>query len=132
MVTQGIVATTKDAFTRYLHDGGPGDAGGHRLQISDVLATGRAAGACMSLAHPHLLGERAAPLLRRHKADGLDAIEAHYGAYDSGQRSRWVRLAEELGLVCTAGSDRHTDGDPELGIDLEPAQADRLLAWLHR
>jgi predicted metal-dependent phosphoesterase TrpH len=132
MVAQGIVATTKDAFTRYLHDGGPGDAGGHRLHIGDVLATGRAAGAKLALAHPHLLGERAAPLLRRHRADGLDGIEAHYGAYDSAQRSRWARLATELELVCTAGSDRHTDGDPELGIDLDPPATDRLLRWLGR
>jgi predicted metal-dependent phosphoesterase TrpH len=128
----GFAVSMDDAFNRYLYDGGPGDPGGHRLTLEAGLAVGRSVDARMALAHPHLLGEQAAQLLRRYKSEGLDAVEAYYGSYTRKERARWTRLADELGLVCTAGSDRHSEADPELGIDLPESRAERLLTWLQR
>jgi 3',5'-nucleoside bisphosphate phosphatase len=130
MVEQGLVRSVKDAFDRWLYDGGPGDAPGHRLPLAEALALGRAVGARMALAHPHQVGDRAGAMLRKHRGDGLDGIEAFYGVYDAGQRGRWIKLADELGLVCTAGSDRHTADDLALGIDLPSERAARLRHWL--
>lgn len=130
LVAQGLVSSTREAFTRYLYDGGPGDAGGHRLSLREGLALGRAVGARMSLAHPHLIPDRAARLLRTHKDDGLDAVEAYYATYDATERGRWTRLADEIGLVCTGGSDRHTPSDPELGVELPEPRAEQLRTWL--
>jgi hypothetical protein len=130
MIEQGLVKTMKEAFSRYLYDGGPGDAPGHRLPIADALALGRAAGAKLALAHPHLHGDRAGRLVEQHRAEGLDGIEAYYAAYDGGERARWLKVADALGLVATAGSDRHGGGDASLGVDIPDERAARLRAWL--
>ncbi|MBP6741548.1 MAG: PHP domain-containing protein [Deltaproteobacteria bacterium] len=130
---QGLVSTEKEAFQRYLYDGGPGDAPGHRLPLAEALAIGKAAGAKMALAHPHLSGDqRAARTLRRYRQEGLDGLEAFYGTYPPDVQARWTQLADELGLVCTAGSDRHHASDLELGLTLPPARAQRLKDWLGR
>jgi len=130
LVEQGHVSSVKEAFSRWLYDGGPGDAPGHRLPIAEALALGRAVGARMALAHPHHLGDRAGRLARRFRKEGLDGIEAYYAAYDPTERGRWLKLAGDLDLVCTAGSDRHAAGDFDLGVELPDDRAERLLAWL--
>jgi 3',5'-nucleoside bisphosphate phosphatase len=130
MIAQGLVSSLKEAFSRYLYDGGPGDAPGHRLPIADALALGRAAGARMSLAHPHQVGDRAAPLLAAHRGDGLSGVEAYYGPYAPPERAHWIKIADQLGLVATAGSDRHQPGDAALGIDVPDERARRLVDWL--
>ena len=74
--------------------------------------------------------ESAGAMLKRHRGDGLDGIEAYYGQYDAGERARWIKVADALDLVCTAGSDRHTPDDLALGIDLPSERASRLREWL--
>ncbi len=130
MIAQKLVSSMKEAFSRYLYDGGPGDAPGHRLPIAAALAMGRAVGAKMSLAHPHQLGDRAAPLLKKHRGDGLGGVEAYYGPYQAQEREHWIKVADQLGLVATAGSDRHEPGDAQLGVDVPDERAKRLVAWL--
>jgi predicted metal-dependent phosphoesterase TrpH len=130
MIAQKLVSSMKEAFVRYLYDGGPGDAPGHRLPIAEALAMGRAAGAKMALAHPHQLGDRAAPLVKTHKRDGLGGIEAFYGPYGPPDRAHWVKVADQLGVIATAGSDRHEATDAELGVDVPDERARRLVAWL--
>jgi predicted metal-dependent phosphoesterase TrpH len=130
MIAQKLVSSMKEAFTRFLYDGGPGDAPGHRLPIAEALAMGRAAGARMSLAHPHQLGDRAALLVKTHKGDGLGGLEAYYGPYGPQDRAHWVAVADQLGVIATAGSDRHEAGDAELGVDVPDDRGRRLVEWL--
>jgi predicted metal-dependent phosphoesterase TrpH len=132
MVATGAASSMKDAFQRHLYDNGPVDVPHTALPIADALAVGRAAGAAMSLAHPHLYDERATALVKRFKPEGLTGIEAYYGAYDPRERSRWIVLADQLGLVCTGGSDWHGPDQAhcEVGIDLPAERSDALLAWL--
>jgi predicted metal-dependent phosphoesterase TrpH len=130
MIAQKIVSSMKEAFSRFLYDGGPGDAPGHRLPIAEALAMGRAVGARMSLAHPHQLGDRAASLVAAHRADGLAGLEAYYGPYGAQDRAHWVKVADQLGVIATAGSDRHESSDAELGVDVPDDRAKRLVAWI--
>ena len=67
MVAAGAVTSVKEAFTRHLYDGGPVDVPHHSLQLPDAIALGRAAGAAMSLAHPHLYDQLGVALLRKHR-----------------------------------------------------------------
>ena len=132
MVAAGAASSVKDAFSRHLHDGGPVDVPTRALSIEDALAAGRDAGAAMSLAHPHLYDQLSVDLVRRHRDAGLTGIEAFHGAYDPRERSRWLALADQLGLVCTGGSDWH---GPEAshttpGIDLPDDRSAALLGWL--
>jgi predicted metal-dependent phosphoesterase TrpH len=124
-----------DAFRRWLHDGGPADVAGRHIGLAEALALGRAVGARMSLAHPHMHGDRAAAMLRKHRGDGLDGLEAIYGQYDRPQRERWLRLAGDLGLTVTAGSDYHGPGTPQVSapvVELDDERARRLRDWLGR
>ena len=129
MVAQGAASSMKDAFARHLYDGGPVDVPHHALPLPDALALGRAAGAAMALAHPHLYDDRSGHLLRKYKDAGLTGVEAFYGAYDPAERRRWIELADEQGLVCTGGSDSHDPGTLH-GVDLPADRAARLVDWL--
>lgn len=132
MVAHGAATSVRDAFSRFLYDGGPVDVPHRALALSEALAIGRAAGAAMALAHPHLYDQRSAHYLRRHRADGLTGIEAFYGAYDPRERARWIALADELGAICTGGSDWHgpEEAGPPPGVDLPDDRSAALLAWL--
>lgn len=132
MVAVGAASSVKDAFTRHLYDGGPVDVPHRALPLGDAIAIGQAAGAAMSLAHPHLYHDRSAHYLKRYQADGLTGIEAYYGAYDPHQRARWIALADRVGATCTGGSDWHGPEAPNAapGIDLPDDRSAALMAWL--
>lgn len=135
LVEAGHVRTPREAFDRYLHDGGPADVALERMSLAEGLRLGREAGARMSLAHPHTL--RSPPLVdeifAQFRAAGLEGIEAYYGRYTAPERAQWLRLARRRDLVVTGGSDFHGDAVPEVarpGIELPEPLAARLLAWL--
>jgi predicted metal-dependent phosphoesterase TrpH len=132
MIKAGVVSSLKEAFTRHLYDGGPVDVPHQGLSLTDALALGRSAFAAMSLAHPHLYDELGAILLRRHSADGLEGVEAYYGVYNAGERQRWTTIADELGLVCTGGSDWHGPDDATIpvGVDIPGDRGKALADWL--
>jgi 3',5'-nucleoside bisphosphate phosphatase len=132
MVAHGAVTSMKEAFSRHLYDNGPVDVPQHALTLVDALALGRAANAAMSLAHPHLYDELGVALLRTHARDGLSGVEAFYGVYDARERARWIALADELGLVCTGGSDWHGPDDATIqpGVDIDGDRGKALYDWL--
>jgi len=132
LVAAGAASSVKDAFARHLYDGGPVDVPHRALPLGEAIALGQAAGAALSLAHPHLYDERSAHYLRRYKALGLTGIEAYYGAYDGRERSRWIALADQLGATCTGGSDWHgpDTSNATPGVDLPDDRSAALLQWL--
>lgn len=135
LVAARICTSAREAFDRFLKDGGPADAPIERLGVGDALALALAAGGRVSLAHPHTLGHPALvrELFVRFRAAGLEGIEAFYGRYARAQSQSWLGLARELELVPTGGSDFHGDLVPDVtrpGIEFPPAHAQRLLAWL--
>jgi predicted metal-dependent phosphoesterase TrpH len=129
MVAAKHVTSMKEAFSRHLYDRGPVDVPHHALPLPEALELGRAAGAAMSLAHPHLYDHLGVELLKKHRGDGLSGVEAFYGVYDARERERWIGLADDIGLVCTGGSDSHGKEDP-LGVDLATDRSAALCDWL--
>lgn len=132
MVAAGAASSMKDAFARHLYDGGPVDVPHAGLPLAEAIELGAAAGAALSLAHPHLYDDRSAHYVRTYRDAGLTGIEAFYGPYDPRERARWQALADRTGLVCTGGSDWHgpDTSSTQPGIDLDPSRADLLLQWL--
>lgn len=132
MVATGAATSVRDAFARHLYDGGPVDVPHRALPLDEALALGRAAGAAMALAHPHLYDAYGVALLRRWRDAGLGGVEAFHGAYDARERARWIALADEIGLTCTGGSDWHgpEEAIAQPGVDLPPDRSSALLRWL--
>jgi predicted metal-dependent phosphoesterase TrpH len=134
LVEAGVVSSMREAFTRFLRDGGPADVPIERLSVADGLELIRDCGGRASLAHPHTLDHALVKdLFQRHRHQGLTGIEAFYGRYGPAQREGWLRLGRELDLVATGGSDFHGATIPEVtrpGIDLPIEYAEPLLKWL--
>lgn len=135
LVEAGHVRSQREAFDRYLHDGGPADVALERVSLEEGLQLGRDAGARMSLAHPHTLRspQLVDEMFAAHRGAGLEGIEAFYGRYGAQERGMWLKLARRRELVVTGGSDFHGSAIPEVprpGIELPEHHAARLRAWL--
>lgn len=135
IVRAGACPNLEQAFARYLRDGGPADVPIKRLSLADGLALGKAHGAKMSLAHPHVYNApaRVAEMLRDHKARGLEGLECYTAIYGENQKKRWAQMADEHGCIATGGSDFHGDNKPDvqsLGVAIPRARAQVLSEWL--
>ncbi len=134
LVEAGAVASTAEAFERYLGDGGPACVPVDRLSVAEGIALLRGAGAVCALAHPHVYEpDHLAALLAAHAGRGLTGLECYYGRYGPEERKRFLALADRFGLVPTAGSDFHgelTPDVPTVGLDVPARVARRLRAWL--
>jgi hypothetical protein len=112
MVAAGHVRDTREAFDRWLGRGLPAfvpRAGASARAVIDVI---HRAGGLASLAHPGKTGED--PRIASLRDAGLDAIEAFHPDHDAVRVDRYVRLAADLDLLLTGGSDFH--GDPAHGL----------------
>ena len=110
MVEAGIVATEKDAFDRFIGDGGPASVPKHALDPVDAVGLiGRAGGVCV-LAHPGMWGDQTAlpdELIERMATAGMAGLEVDHPDQAPEQRAYYATLADRLGLVPTGGSDCH-------------------------
>jgi 3',5'-nucleoside bisphosphate phosphatase len=111
LVEAGVVRTLNDAFTPDLiGTGGKAYVEKYSLEPERAVRLVKAAGGAAVLAHPGLhRGSRPVPdnLIRRLAESGLAGLEADHFDHPPEQAERFRALAEELGLVATAGSDCH-------------------------
>jgi predicted metal-dependent phosphoesterase TrpH len=138
MQARGFVKTKEEAFDLYIGKGKPAYVDRFRLSPEDSIAAIRRAGGVAVLAHPstmglgpRALGEAVAGL----KAAGLGGIEAYYSEHTADQQAQYIRLANELGLAVTGGSDFHGDANPavRLGVGFGSLKVpDSLLAGLEK
>jgi len=133
MVDAGHVANTREAFDRWLGRDQPAFVARSGPSPETVIATIHQAGGLASLAHPGRTQiDARIPALRDA---GLDALEAYHSDHDAAAVDRYRRLADDLGLLITGGSDYH--GDPVYGVSIGsstlPSDAwQRLRAARHR
>jgi len=105
LVDLGFVASTDEAFERYLGDGRPAYVPRPDVTVSEAIRVIQLAGGLASLAHPGLHNrDDAMPDL---VAAGLDAVEAYHVCHSAGNTAHYRRLAERRGLLVTGGSDFH-------------------------
>ena len=131
LVERGFVASTDEAFDRYLGTDKPAYVPRPDVSVEKAIQVIREAGGIASLAHPGLHNrDDALPDL---VAAGLTAIEVYHPKHAFGRAARYRRLARRLGLLVTGGSDFHgeSDGDhaSSPGVPCLPeAEFNRLLA----
>jgi predicted metal-dependent phosphoesterase TrpH len=135
LLAQGHVRNVGEAFDKYLGAGKPGDVKAFWPELEEAVQWIVMAGGIAVIAHP-LKYRFTRMKLRRLVADflacggtGLEVRNGHQNADDS---DRLIRLALEFGLVVSAGSDFHRDGDytPSLGVDVSNMGALEG-AWLY-
>jgi predicted metal-dependent phosphoesterase TrpH len=133
MVDAGHVATTREAFDKWLGRDRPVFVPRPGPSPESVIAMIHRAAGLASLAHPGrtLIDARIPALCDA----GLDALEAYHSDHDAASAARYRRVADELGLLTTGGSDYHADpthGVSIGGSTLPPEAWQRLHAARHR
>ena len=106
LIRAGYAANNDEAFDRFLGAEHPWYVRHEKWPAAEVLAAVHRAGGVCSLAHPVWYRDAEA-LVAGLAAQGLDALEVFHPDHDSAEVERFARLAGELGLAVTAGSDFH-------------------------
>jgi len=109
----GHVADTKEAFDRFLGNGGPAFVSRPGSPPEAVIDIIHRSGGVASLAHPGRT--RIDSRIKALSRAGLDALEVYHSDHDQPTIEHYHRMASELGLLMTGGSDFH--GDPTHGIE---------------
>lgn len=121
MHAKGFVHQLSDAFKDYLGSEGKAYVPKEKLDPRQAIELLKSVGATVVLAHPFLLGLEGADLrgvLKQLKAYGLDGIEAYYTMHRPDQTLQYLKIAQDLDLLVTGGSDFHgaIKPDVQLGI----------------
>lgn len=129
LMARGVVPNISTAFLKYLGRGRPAFVPKQLPSVVEVAQLVRGVGGVTSAAH--LKGRAVRSVLQRLQAHGVDGVEALHPAHDALTAGSIVKLAGELGLLVTGGSDWHGDADPAdrpaLGsLDVPAAWLDRL------
>ena len=111
LVDGGHVASTDEAFERWLVRGRPAFVPRLGASPAEVIARIHDAKGVASLAHPALVGHD--EWIHSMVSDGLDALEAYHSQHDPEATSRYLAMASTMGLGVSGGSDFH--GDPSHG-----------------
>ena len=106
----GQVSGPREAFARYLGDGGPAEVPKPRLDWTEAVALTVAAGGVAALAHPPYNLREAT--LRTLADGGLGAIEVAGPGINPNLGRRWRAWADALGLIPVSGSDFHAQDRP--------------------
>jgi hypothetical protein len=106
MVEAGYAESVRDAFDRFLFNGGPAYVARYRLSPEEAVALIHEAGGVAVLAHPGLLPDHRAMALRLIPA-GLDGVEVWHPDNSETVRLNLRALAAEHDLIMTGGSDFH-------------------------
>lgn len=106
LVRKGVATDMRDAFDRYLAQGGLAYAAQPRISPQQACSWIREAGGTPVLAHPGIYDDD--ELVRNIiKEASLAGIEVFHSDHGSEEENRYQKLADEFGLIATAGSDYH-------------------------
>jgi predicted metal-dependent phosphoesterase TrpH len=108
LVHAGKVGSVREAFSRFLRDGGPADAPKRCLPAEEALALVRRAGGVAGRAHPSYHSWR--DDLAAMQTLGLRAVEVEYPGVKRHFARQLRDWAADRGLAVTGGSDCHGPG----------------------
>lgn len=107
LVAAGHMATTDEAFDRWLDRGKPAFVARYGPSPEEVFARIHEARGIASLAHPALVGRD--DWIEGFVVAGLDAVEAYHSEHDAAATARYLAVAARFGVAVTGGSDYHAD-----------------------
>lgn len=106
MLEKGYITTFKEAFTRYIGQGGPAYVERQKITPKGAVELVLRNKGLPILAHP-LTIDSPERMIVRLKTNGLAGIEAYYNGYTADEINKLVTLADKYDLVVTGGSDYH-------------------------
>ncbi len=121
MQARGYVRDKTEAFDRYLAKGKPAYVERFRLGPAESIAAIRDAGGVPVLAHPSTLqlGNKALQAaLGEYRDMGLQGVEVYYSEHTLELEETYKRMARELGLAMSGGSDFHGDVNPKIRMGI--------------
>jgi predicted metal-dependent phosphoesterase TrpH len=119
LLRRGYVKSKKLAFDLLLAKGRPAYASRYHYTAQECIAAIRGAGGLAVLAHPatlHLSPRALYNQIRELAAEGLSGIEIYYADHRPDIQKLFKTWADELGLICTGGTDFHGANSPDLSI----------------
>ena len=119
LIARGHVKDKDEAFGKLLARGRPAYAERFRLSPADSIQMIRSAGGVAVLAHPCSLKlgqKQLRALLQELRAVGLGGVEVHHSEHNPSQTRLYLRIATDLGLACTGGSDFHGSLMPDIKL----------------
>lgn len=99
-------SSTKDAFDRFLKDGGPAAVPRFEVSVKEAVELIRKAGGTATVAHPGVSKVERFELEEMARA-GLTGLEVEHSDHPPSLREKYRQWTGELGLVATSGSDFH-------------------------
>lgn len=119
MMKKGYVSTLKEAFDKYLYFGRPVFVERKSLTPEEAIELIHKSGGKAFLAHLNQTDktdEELYTVLSNLKKAGLDGIEGYYTEYTEDMNRRYRKMAADLGLLLSGGSDFH--GENKAGYEL--------------
>ena len=126
LLEKGFVGSVRQAFDQFLAEGRPAYVPHARLTTEEGIRLIRTAGGVPVLAHPGLV--QADHLIPALKDQGLAGLEVVHPAHDVPKQAYYRRLADDLGLLPTGGSDAHGGEEPHE----QPGAVRIPLSWVER
>jgi predicted metal-dependent phosphoesterase TrpH len=127
MLEKGYVTTFKEAFDKYIAQGGPAYVERSKITPVEAIRLITRAGGLPVLAHPLTVNEPE-KLIAELKEAGLAGMEVYYGNYSPDDRKTLSGIAAKYELVAAGGSDYHgldeavETGMGESGVPLESVE----------
>ena len=119
MAEKGYVKNPKEAFTLYLGNGCPAYSNVQFFSAKEAIELIHGAGGIAIAAHLHqmkLSDKVLYEYLKELKAYGLDGVEGYYTEYTSEMGEKFRKMASDLSLVLSGGSDFHAAMKPQIEI----------------
>ncbi len=120
LIKKGFASSINEAFDKYIKKGGPCYVNKERLSPKKSIDLILSAGGIPVIAHPKTLGVPIGDDLKNLIAElvdyGLMGIECYYFSHTKGEIEHYTKLAEELGLLVTGGTDFHGENKPNIRL----------------
>jgi predicted metal-dependent phosphoesterase TrpH len=131
LVELRFCTSTKEAFDRFLKDGGPAAVPRFDVSVQDAVTLIRGAGGAATVAHPGVSKVERFELEEMAKA-GLAGLEVEHSDHPPSLREKFRKWTDELGLIPTAGSDFHGEKVAPGRVFGKVSMAPELLAALEK